>query len=242
MHLGVVVGTASFLAAAWLGLARSPGEEYRRVARVGAVAAVVLAVGLGAAVLRTQQWGDAASAILAEPVSVAWLGEGLRLETNRMALFMVGDRPLGGYGIGGFEAARSPPTTSATARWSVVGGTRLLNHPLHMQVDFGVVGLATNLWMVGAFVIPGIRVVRHTLKANRAGPDLVTVGCLAGAGSLLFLSIWTGEWLYDAAISVPAFMLLAATGTGVGPIRAFASSWTVATPAAAHAILFALGL
>ena len=241
-HLGVTAGVLAFLAVTWFLLVRHGKPAHRRVAIVAASAVLLLTLGLGGAFVRTSQWQEIGAAIADSPTSTAWLGIGLRAETNRQAFFMVNDRPLGGYGIGGFEAAlpayydRHGPTRR---RW----GHALLNHPLHMVVDFGVLGLAASIWLFVGFFGPGIRTALVWLR-RPSDMDLLTLGCLAGVGALLLLSVWTGEWLYDPAISIPAFMLLAVTAAGEsaedrrrprGPV------WLIVALPVTQAMLFALG-
>ena len=157
-HLGVATGVACMLAASGLLFARSNKNSFRRVMAVAAVVAVLLVLVFASVFVRSTRWQQVRTAISDAPLSTAWLGIGLRQETNRMAFFMVGDRPLGGYGIGGFEAAlpayydRYGPLVHRYEH-------SLLNHPLLMVVDLGVFGLVANLWLLGAFVLPPLRTV-----------------------------------------------------------------------------------
>ena len=244
-HLGVAAGVSGFLALAWITAARRIGIGRRRIVALAGVAVVLLVVGLGFAYQRTTQWQQARDAIVDAPASIAWLGEGVRLETNRMALFMIGDRPLGGYGVGGFQAA-------LPAYYDLYGPLverarhALLNHPLHMLVDLGVLGLAANMWMFATFLLPGLRAVLAAARHSSTGSiDLVTLGALCGVGATLLLSIWTGEWMYDAAISVPAFMLLAVTagrGERQEDQQRSVPTWILAALPLGHAVFFAVGV
>ena len=244
-HLGVAAGVSGFLALAWITAARRIGLGRRRLVALAGVAVVLLVVSLGFAYQRTTQWQQARDVIVDAPASIAWLGEGVRLEINRMALFMIGDRPLGGYGVGGFQAAlpayydRHGPLVERTRH-------ALLNHPLHMLVDLGALGLAANMWMFATFLLPGLRAVLAAARHSSTGSiDLVTLGALCGVGATLLLSIWTGEWMYDAAISVPAFMLLAVTA-GCGECQEdqqrSVPTWILAAFPLGHTVFFAVGV
>ena len=176
----------------------------------------------------------------------AWLGIGLRRETNRMAFFMVGDRPFGGYGIGGFEAAL-PAYYERYGPLERQYDHALLNHPLHMLVDLGVLGLAANLWLLGAFFVPPLwAVFAGTRSAERqAAGDLLALGCVVAVGAALFLSLWTAEWLYDAPINVPAFMLLAlaaSTCTTADGTPRRTRGWTILALPLGHTVMFLLGI
>ena len=244
-HLGVTTGVVGLLMGSAIIFSRKTGKDFRRIVVTAAVASVLLAAGLAGAYLRTPQWQQSRAAISEAPTSVAWLGIGLRGETNRMAFFMAGDRPLGGYGVGGFETAlgsyydRYDPIER---RWNHA----LLNHPLHMVVDFGVFGLAANVLVFGAFLWPGRRrsPSADSTDGNRE-VDVTNVGCVSAVGALLFLSIWTGEWLYDASISIPAFMLLAlvaSTWAHSGREGLAVPAWMIVALPLGHALMFALAV
>ena len=246
-HVGVTTGVACMLGlVGWL-LARRDRSGFRRVVAVTAVVAVLFVAGLAVAVTRTADWQPVRSAIRDAPFSTAWLGTGLRQETNRMAFFMVGDRPFGGYGIGGFGAA-------LPAYYDEYGPLvrrydhSLLNHPLHMAVDFGAFGFVANLWLLGAFVFPPIRaVVRGARRrSGHAAIDPTAIGCLAGAGAALVLSIWSAEWLYDPPISIPAFTLLALAAAPIAPAedtrRRGVAVWSILALPMGHALMFVLGV
>lgn len=246
-HVGVTTGVACMLGlVGWL-LARRDRSGFRRVVAVTAVVAVLFVAGLAVAVTRTADWQPVRSAIRDAPFSTAWLGTGLRQETNRMAFFMVGDRPFGGYGIGGFEAA-------LPAYYDEYGPLvrrydhSLLNHPLHMVVDFGAFGFVANLWLLGAFVLSPIRAVVAGVGrwAGTAATDPLAIGCLAGAGAALVLSIWSAEWLYDPPISIPAFTLLALAAAPIAPAedtrRRGVAVWSILAFPMGHALMFVLGV
>ena len=246
-HVGVAIGVACMLGSVGLLHARRDRGGFRRVVTVTAVVAGLLVAGLAIAVPRTADWQPVRTAIRDAPFSTAWLGTGLRQETNRMAFFMVGDRPFGGYGIGGFEAA-------LPAYYDQYGPLvrrydhSLLNHPLHMAVDFGAFGFVANLWLLGAFVFPPIRaVVRGARRrAGHAAIDPTAIGCLAGAGAALVLSIWSAEWLYDPPISIPAFTLLALAAAPIAPAedtrRRGVTVWSTLALPMGHALMFVLGV
>jgi len=250
-HLGVTTGTICFLVTAWVVITRQTGHGHRRLLAVSLVAGPLLLVGLLGAYLGTTQWQQSRAAITQAPASAAWLGIGLRGETNRMAFFMVQDRPLGGYGVGGFEAAlpayyarHRPPVRAYT---HALLNHPLLNHPLHMLVDLGVLGLMVNAWMFGAFLAPGLRgTVSCALPHRRQKVDLTAAGCFSGACALLLLSIWTGEWVYDASISVVAFMLLAVAAATWKPADLERSAavplWLIVALPFVHVALFALAV
>ena len=245
-HLGVAVGVACLLAGSGLLFARRDKNSFRRVIGLTVAVAVLLIVGLAGAFARTTQWQQVRTAIIDAPLSAAWLGIGLRQETNRMAFFMVGDRPLGGYGVGGFEAAL-PAYYDRYGPLVQRYDHSLLNHPLHMAVDLGVFGLLANLWLLGAFLVPPLRTVfvRPGPKDSEAEVDPTAVGCVAGAVAALFLSIWTAEWLYDAPISVAAFMLLALAAPKLGPVEGDlrgVAVWAILAFPVVHAVAFVLGV
>ena len=244
-HLGVTTGVTCLLATAWIAVTRKTGNDLRRISVVTVLVAVLLMAGLGGAYLGTGQWQRAVAAIAQAPTSTAWLGIHERGETNRMAFFMVGDKPLGGHGIGGFESAlpayydRHGPLVRRYSH-------SLLNHPLHMLVDMGILGLAANLWMFAAFLLPVLRrVITSTQAGATSAVDLTTVGCVSAVGTALFLSIWTGEWLYDPTISFTAFMLTAvaaANPTPVASARGAVPLWIIVALPLGHTVMFALGV
>ena len=245
-HLGVATGLACMLTATGFRVARSNKVALSRHLVVTGIVGVLLVVGLAGAFARTGQWREVGTAISKAPLSTAWLGIGLRRETNRMAFFMVGDRPFGGYGIGGFEAAL-PAYYERYGPLERQYDHALLNHPLHMLVDLGVLGLAANLWLLGAFFVPPLwAVFAGTRSAERqAAGDLLALGCVVAVGAALFLSLWTAEWLYDAPINVPAFMLLAlaaSTCTTADGTPRRTRGWTILALPLGHTVMFLLGI
>lgn len=246
-HLGVVSAVTCMCIASGLLVARRDRKLFLRIMAATVAVGILLALGLVSAFERTGQWREVHTAIRNAPLSAAWLGIGVRQETNRLAFFMIGDRPLGGYGVGGFEAAlpayyeRHGPSVREYDYHSI------MNHPLHMFVDLGVFGLAANLWLLGVFVLPSLRTV-----FARAGPihrdvdiDLVALGCTTGAVVVFFLSIWTGEWIYNATISVEAFVLLALAADMLGShedTRRKVAVMSILALPMAHAAAFVLGI
>ena len=246
-HLGVAVGVAYTLASSGLVLARSNRPAFRRLIVTTGVIAVLLALGLAGAFARTSQWQQVRTAMSHAPLSTVWLGTGVRQETNRLALFMVGDRLFGGYGMGGFEAAlpayyeRYGPSVRRYDYHSI------LNHPLHMFVDLGIFGLAGNLWLLGAFFIPSLRgvFVRAGPQGDETGIDPTALGCAGGAVAVLVLSLWTAEWLYDPSISVMTFVLLALAipqSKVTGSNRPTATVWAILALPLAHVVAFTMGI
>lgn len=247
-HVGVTMAVAGAVAAMWLGAGTGWLQTRRRTLVVTAAAALLLAVGLvGAMLPQTSEWRRVGAVIGDAPLSDVWLGMGQRQETNRLAFAMVSDRPLGGLGMGGFDAAlpayyelHGPPVRRYEYH-------SILNHPLHMWVDLGIAGLAANLWLLGAFVAPGL--VAAVAGANRrnvgAGIDSTAGGCLAGTCTFLLLSIWTGEWVYDASTGVLAFVLLALSVPDRDPVagdRRVPARWFIVGLPLVHALAFALDL
>jgi len=250
-HLGVALGVTVALTGWAVISVRRGRADARRVLVVAAISFALLVVGLALGVSRTAQWQQSLSTLVDSPISTRWLGIGERGETNRMAFLMVAERPLGGYGIGGFEAALpafyyqvvlSQERYGPLARGSEHS---ILNHPLHMAVDFGVFGLVGNLWLLAAFLVPAVGSVSRSagLQPLDRG-DLLGLGCAAGFGSALLLSIWTGEWMYDAAVSVPAFSLIsiALIATPSGGRHRLAARWAMVALPLGHALMFVFGL
>ena len=162
-----------------------------------------------------------------------------------MAFFMVSDRPLGGYGIGGFQAAL-PAYYDRYGPLVQRSGHSLLNHPLHMLVDLGILGMTASIWIFVAFLWPALRALLMATRSGRPSDDnLTTLGLLSGIGAALLLSIWTGEWLYDPVISIPAFMLLAMLASNPAPPEGrprTVAAWGIVAFPLGHAVLFAIGM
>ena len=160
---------------------------------------------------------------------------------------MIRDRPLGGYGVGGFESALPAYYERHGPAVRQYDDHSIMNHPLHMFVDLGVFGLAANLWLLGVFILPSLRrlFVRADLADHNVGVELTALGCSTGATAVFFLSIWTGEWMYNTPISVAAFVLLAVATHPLesreGDGRKVAVGAILALPMA-HAVTFVLGV
>ena len=246
-NLGVAAGIIGMLVATGLLLVRNDRRRFWRIVAAAVVVAVLLAVGLAEAVARDRQWREALTAIADSPLSAAWLGVGVRGETNRLAVLMVADRPLGGLGLGGFEAAlpayydRYGPAVQRYDYHSI------LNHPLHMLVDVGVFGFVANLWLLGAFLVPPLRALlaRTAPRADEADLDTVAIGCTAGGAAVFFVSIWTGEWMYDAVIGITTFVLLA-LARPASPLhegrRGAPAIWAIVVLPMGHVLTLALGV
>lgn len=264
-HLGVLAGITCFLVPLAFVLVQRDKKHFRRIviATVATTILLSLVLAAGFATINRNrgpgntQWQQTWTAISNRPFSMVWLGIGVRQQVNRLGLLMANDRPLGGYGIGGFEAARAsyhdrygPPCVQFylhCVKSQPEFDHSLLNHPLHMLTDLGVFGLTTNLWLLVAFLFPPIRkVLIHLRSENRETKiDLTAVGCVAGVVAAALLSLWTGEWLYDATISVVAFMLLALAAPKFEPAqddRPRLAIWAILAFPLAHGITFILGV
>ena len=246
-HLGIVTAMVSMLAASgWL-CARSDKRLFRQIIAAAVAVSVLLALGLVGAFARTTQWRATQAAISNAPLSAVWLGLDVRGETNRLAFHMIRDRPLGGYGVGGFESALPAYYERHGPAVRQYDDHSIMNHPLHMFVDLGVFGLAANLWLLGVFILPSLRrlFVRADLADHNVGVELTALGCSTGATAVFFLSIWTGEWMYNTPISVAAFVLLAVAAHPLesreGDGRKVAVGAILALPMA-HAVTFVLGV
>ena len=246
-HLGVITGITCTLATLGLLLARRDRKGFRQVMTLTTAIVVLLVFGVASAFERTGQWQQVRSAVRDAPLSAVWLGIGQRQELNQMAFYMVGDRPLGGYGIGGFDAALPAYYERYGPSVRLYDYHSALNHPLHVAVDLGIVGLGANLWLLGAFVLPPIRKLfaRAYSVESAADVDPISVGCVAAGGAAFLLSIWVGEWMYDAPLSVAAFMLLALAApspemrTDATPTVAV---WAILALPLVHGVLFVLGV
>ena len=264
-HLGVIAGITCFLLPLAFVLVQKNRKHFRRIVIATVATTILLSLVLAAGfatINRTRgpgvtQWQQTWTAISNRPLSTVWLGIGVRLQINRLGFLMVSDRPLGGYGIGGFEAARpayheryGPPCVQFFLHCAIFQPEfdhSLLNHPLHMLTDLGVLGLTTHLWLFSAFLFPPIRKVLIDLRSkNRETKiDLIAVGCVAGVGAALLLSLWTAEWLYDVTISAVAFMLLALAAPKFEPAednRPGLAIWAILAFPLAHGITFILGV
>jgi hypothetical protein len=116
-----------------------------------------------------------------------------------------------------------------------------------MLTDLGVLGLTTHLWLFSVFLFPPIRKVLIDRRSeNRETQiDLTALGCAAGVAAAVLLSLWTAEWLYDATISVTAFMLLALAMPkieGAEDDRSDLKIWAILTLPLAYGISFILGI
>ena len=264
-HLGVIVGITCFVVPLAFVLAQRNRKRFRRIVTATVATMLLLSLVLAAgfaAINRNRepgdtQWQQSWTAISNRPFSMVWLGIGVRQQLNRLGLLMASDRPLGGYGIGGFEAARSsyherygPPCVQFflhCAKSQPEFDHSLLNHPLHMLTDLGVFGLTTNLWLLVAFLFPPIRkVLIHLRSENRETKiDLTALGCVAGVVAAVLLSLWTAEWLHDATISAIAFMLLAVAAPkfeAAKDDRPGLAIWAILAFPLAHGITFILGV
>ena len=264
-HLGVIAGVACFLVPLALMRLQRKMKSFRWIITGTVVTTILLSLVFAAGfrvINRNRgpgdtQWQQTWTAISNKPLSMAWLGIGVRQQVNRLGFLMVSDRPLGGYGIGGFEAARSsyhdrygPPCVQFylhCVKFQPEFDHSLLNHPLHMLTDLGVFGLTTNLWLLVAFLFPPIRkVLIHLRSENRETKiDLTAVGCVAGVVAAVLLSLWTAEWLYDVTISAVAFMLLALAAPKFEPAeddRPGLAIWAILAFPLAHGITFILGV
>lgn len=264
-HLGVIAGVTCFLAPLAFVLLKRNRKHFQRIVIATVAATILLSLVLAAGFASINQnrgpgvtqWQQSWTAISNRPFSTVWLGIGVRQQVNRLGFFMASDRPLGGYGIGGFEAARSsyherygPPCVQFflhCTRSQPEFDHSLLNHPLHMLTDLGIFGLTTNLWLLSAFLFPPIRkVLTHSRRENlETEIDLTALGCAAGVVAAVLLSLWTAEWLYDATLSAVAFMLLALATPKLERAeddRPRLKIWAILALPLAHGIAFVLGV
>ncbi len=141
-------------------------------------------------------------------LSLALFTQDPRVAAWQIALKLIQQRPLVGWGLGGFSHQYVP--------FSVTGHERLF-HPhnlwLYLACDTGIFNLLLFCWVVGRTYITGIR---RLMMANY-NPMLLSY-VLAFTGCMLFALF--DVTLFDARINVLSWFILAA----IGPL---ASSQTV---------------
>ena len=125
----------------------------------------------------------------------------------------------------------------------------LLNHPLHMAVDFGAFGFVANLWLLGAFVFPPIRAVVPAVRgAELATPRSIQrrSGVSRARGRRWFCRSGPPNGCTTRRSASPAFTLLALAAAPIAPAedtrRRGVTVWSTLALPMGHALMFVLGV
>jgi O-antigen ligase len=145
------------------------------------------------------------------------LSFGWRLEKWMGALELIRQRPLTGWGIGSFpiEQSRTVPDALPRALVERTGPTlaeQAHNEYLQVAAEMGGIGLALTLWVVGAFLLYGLRALRVREHGYR---KLVLMGCLAAVAGQSIDALSNPAWRF-ADVS---FMFWLMMGLGMAAAR-----------------------
>src|SRR5262249_9977008 len=191
---GVAVGALVVLA---VGLTRARSRRVRAALLVVAILAIVVAAGIGASKLRSN---DASITV--------------RAATLRIGLAAVQERPWLGFGMNGF------PRAAARIQRSLFGRELLELHPvdqpfsahdayMNVAVERGVGALIAFLALMAVIVMSGLR---RSASAGDVDRNVLVIGLLAGI--IAFAAQATTENLFSYSKVTTIFWIMAAAPVG----------------------------
>ena len=207
-QVGVVFGAALMLAA-WAIMSWRQPDSTKKLWWVGglfSMSFLVYSLLLAAAFTSDPTWSRMIGELPSRG-SIVLLGGSSRVDLNRMAFFMIADDPIAGAGVGGFKALLPAYFEIHEQVGSVRMYHSLMNQPLLIFAELGIIGLAVNAWLLLAFLWPAATALRR--GGGSAAGFIELAGVTASAITVLLLFNWVGDARSTAAISVLFFATLA---------------------------------